>query len=656
MRVSSFFILLFILFVIVFLGGRCECPLVPADEDDYTLEATETIGAAGGTLEVEDFSLSVPAGAFDSDVELKLYASEDDQPFGDNSISRTFKIEGLPDVYDGVLHLRIKYQGTISEQGYIAIGEEAFAPSLGEVTTDYRLVQSVDSAGYLICDLKSPDEDIRKSPRMYKTSKPGFLERYYGAVYASIPKTSPEGHFKITDAWGMEAKAESLLTYFENAYDMLQSMGFSYTDRKKWPVEVIIRSFRVAGGFVIPIAGKFTRNRRGYDYGQITINGSFAENKDLMRTISGHEFFHLVQWLYDSRPESISYEEPYPHYWLDEATAVWSEEKYSELGPQNYVSRTFKGFEMEPFKGMQKDYDKNNKGLARDHGYGMPGLVKYLLRTYGEDKLVKIYEGIQAGNHPVDAIISNTESPGVWLEPFFREYILGNIYNIEPSKWWAEHEGEFTIDSKDDKLKTFSHTYQDLSGKLFRILLEYPSLNSDVKIRFTVNGGDNSEVTVFKYSDVLGEIRCLGNSTSEVSVSEIKNLMDTGWDLLALVTNTRHESPYTGSSETTLKVELIKSFAGKIKFFLMLDGTIHVVRFNGDEYDNEGPFSVGTPNLLDTLFSINVSESTYVQTWDVQADDDTWKGNLTVTLNSEHKKIVSYELSYEEAVMLLIFQ
>ena len=53
----------------------------PEDEGNYTLEDTQTIGLGGGIIEAEDFSLTIPAGAFDGDQHLELYASTEDQPF-----------------------------------------------------------------------------------------------------------------------------------------------------------------------------------------------------------------------------------------------------------------------------------------------------------------------------------------------------------------------------------------------------------------------------------------------------------------------------------------------------------------------------------------------------------------------------------------------
>jgi len=73
-------------------------------------------------------------------------------------------------------------------------------------------------------------------------------------------------------------------------------------------------------------------------------------------------------------------------------------------------------------------------------------------------------------------------------------------------------------------------------------------------LKFTVSGS-NSEIDVLKFKD--NKFEHLGSLTSSLTISDIKELADQGYDLFALVTNTRHESPYTGLSAITLNVELV---------------------------------------------------------------------------------------------------
>ena len=63
--------------------------------DGFTLENTTTIRTRGGTVSSDEFSLTVPAGSFNHQTEMKLYSKEDTTLFGEETITKLFRIEGL---------------------------------------------------------------------------------------------------------------------------------------------------------------------------------------------------------------------------------------------------------------------------------------------------------------------------------------------------------------------------------------------------------------------------------------------------------------------------------------------------------------------------------------------------------------------------------
>ena len=145
---------LFMLISLVLVIGCSEDSTTgPENDGAYTLEATGTLCSSGGIIEIEDFTLSVPAGAFDGDQQLELYASTEDPPFGEDGVSRTFMINGLPDEYHEPLDLSIKYEGTLSDLSFVAIGEEYFGQGVGEVEIRYGMFPAADSSGSLVCVL-----------------------------------------------------------------------------------------------------------------------------------------------------------------------------------------------------------------------------------------------------------------------------------------------------------------------------------------------------------------------------------------------------------------------------------------------------------------------------------------------------------------------
>jgi len=82
----------------------------PADNPSL-LEAD--IGSAGGKLETEDFVLTVPEGAFDTTVTLKLTLVENDPLQDAAQVTGTYKLTGLNCSWNKPLEFKIRYSGTL---------------------------------------------------------------------------------------------------------------------------------------------------------------------------------------------------------------------------------------------------------------------------------------------------------------------------------------------------------------------------------------------------------------------------------------------------------------------------------------------------------------------------------------------------------------
>ena len=87
----------------------------------------------------DDFTLTVPEGALAASVSLALYETEADHGFGGNAISPLYRIDGLPETFSESLYVRIRYDGTLSEESHIAFGEFA-----------EQMIAATDSSGFLV--------------------------------------------------------------------------------------------------------------------------------------------------------------------------------------------------------------------------------------------------------------------------------------------------------------------------------------------------------------------------------------------------------------------------------------------------------------------------------------------------------------------------
>ena len=61
----------------------------------------------------------------------------------------------------------------------------------------------------------------------------------------------------------------------------------------------------------------------------------------------------------------------------------------------------------------------------------------------------------------------------IW-EPFLREYVTGNIYNVPKGEFLLYRSGSFLLKSDTDRTKSFTDSYPDLSAKLYMIGLNFP--------------------------------------------------------------------------------------------------------------------------------------------------------------------------------------
>jgi len=518
-------------------------PTEPPDPPEESI-GSATIGAEGGVLETSLLTIEVPPGAFRTATEIEVMTRSGDVPFSDGAAA--CRIQGLPTVFDQPLTLRLPCATPAGPpaEAFVAIGENVFVRSLGETEIAWGLEEATYEEGFLSVVLPAPETDTRGVGRSAADYE--IMNLPVGGTFTYSSIDSRAGHFRIYYPIGgnNRSEAEILGGYLEEAHADIQELGFSYGGRTRWPVRVIIRSLG-AERF-----GESISSAWGDDYGYLQFNLDRITEHAEMRVTAGHEFFHLIQALYDPRSRVSKAYTAAPHLWLDEATAVWAEALFSD-DPQ-YRSTARAGQLCEPLEGMQA-------GAADDpggHGYGMAAMIRYLVGLKGPSLPLALHERILAGDHPVAAVTASVDDPAVlWWSRFLRAYLLGEIYGDEPEFVISQHSGRF-VATAGDTTRVLAGTYPDLSAKVYQVLLAHENLAETGSVVFRVSGEGSPYLAVFQQQD--GGLSWLGGGAEEFTVENAGKLQRDGARLIALVSNSAASGPdYASNSAIELEVTVV---------------------------------------------------------------------------------------------------
>ena len=232
---KTLFIILSVFFACLLSQGCSEnSPTSPDPEvKDTPILASKIINNSGGTIITDDFEVIIPAGAFKTSQEIKILRSTEDNLFSSNAISDFIVLEGLPTEFFEPVKVKIKYDGTLSESSFIAVGEHNFVHSLNGETTAYNLISANDSSGYLVATLPVLINTVLFKGTVNSSTNSDELSINLGAIAGYVSYKSQQGHFLINTPASVITQAYDLADYLETAYSKFESIGFSYSKRTK---------------------------------------------------------------------------------------------------------------------------------------------------------------------------------------------------------------------------------------------------------------------------------------------------------------------------------------------------------------------------------------------------------------------------------------
>jgi len=533
-----------------------------------------TIGPEGGSISLDGLELNVPPGAFAEPAVLTVERTDAKGAYGREEAPELYRITGLPVVTNGPYSITLVPYESVPEMPLVLLGEETFAFGGGgaaDVRYRFEEPEILPDGRYRIEApvLEGEERETASLDAVQKYSidvgifKWGYIRRVSGTYF----RIYHANHIEADDVVDLNHYGfYAALTKLRDTY------GFSYAKRTRWPIDVyLLKPDRPDED------GALVTSFWGANSNYIEINEALMGNWTRRNLTASHEFFHLVQGLYDpaSSREQAS-REKYPRWWLDEAMSTWAEEL---VVPSNYVPSNYIGNIEQPFILTSDNggvaYGLNASGKdAEQHGYGMAPLVKYLA-SRRKESLLDFYQSIKNGSDPVWALrhAMPEEDIGDWYNDYFHQLVEGKLY---PYKTPFETMMGIVRAGRTLRLeptsgdpvswKSFVPSPPDLAAApyLLTFASDYPDPPADsvfvVRYKgdppiglqmFRLFRGDQEQAQRVAFS--LGD----GETKFEV-IPNAQDFKKTSSGLLTLVTNTSAQSPYTQARAGVLSFGLAK--------------------------------------------------------------------------------------------------
>ena len=558
---------LFLAFSLLLVSCSKDSPTGPSTTAPTTPTVTAIIGASGGNISYEGFSMSVPAAAFARTETLRVEKQTYEGEFGSMNVTDQFRLDGLPADFAGKIDIKLKCTRAPSTGLFIGVGAEGTDLESGKSRILYKPIPAISDSGYLkvSLDQTSLGRFLAKTNGAHGSGGVD-ISFWTGFDQLDTLKSSAE-HFKVIHPRSSVGMAMQIARELEEAYLWFTQLGFNRGtySAAKWPMWVQIgRASHFENNDLVGIEMRWSAlpspgvpeiwlgcNENEWDHGIAEFRKWLFANFSAVFCTVHDNFFH----------QEVTPERLVTHgqrLWPYTALSAWAGAKAHVPG-QDSLPPMFKGRMLTPLFGVPCPSNVFPGG----HGRGMVGLMKHFADVYGESKLVDLYHAVRdpSATNAVDLLFNSIPDPeNIWWPEFVKRYLAGEIYGVPADTFLADLQGgtgprEFTISGKNDTLKYFSAQYRDLSAKLYRVNLRYPGIASNAMISFEVGPPtlNLNYVHVIVFGLKNHELQYWGKA-NKVSVAKLTDLTAEGYDIVAAVVNSANERPYTGSMAIDLDV------------------------------------------------------------------------------------------------------
>lgn len=612
-------------------SGCKDDPTSPEEKEVDKPKTTVTIGVGGGTVGTDDVSIKIPAGAFNADHEIAIFEVANVGTFGENSVSKPYKISGLPNNYTKPIKIKMKYNGELEGESYIAVGRMSSSISTFDSSIVYGLQEVLDSSGYLISEL--PADGSSHLGKHESTSDENY-DKYLEAI-TKYTVTSTQ-HFWIDYPIFLNPAIENVKRIIEEALVVINNdLGVS-----NLPSDIERRIFiGIRAEIVSWDLDYLFSNQQQFNMSAYAVSDhNFSDIKiQFGKALFGYELNEgwFGEWLYNAVSkylEGLLTNDPYFKY---------------PLGFEQYHMAPFNGLQIstedDPFEAINKH---------AEHGIGMSSVIKYLTDSpsFGNSGIGKMYKYIYENTdlNPTTVLLNTVDVPvREWLPDFFKEYISGNIYNQTIDKFLSNTKGSWDINNAEDTLNVFSSSnfliknYQDLSAKMFKVNLNYAPPDTSYKMVFSMSlaSADLDGLSMVMFGIKNGEAEYLETADAQdFEIPSLKSYYDDGMKqfLVVLVNSKITSNNYLGESSIDLTVRVKKQL-----YFKKCEVSMKVLTdLNNESMDLDGNWSTTTTktsyrvaSLFDAVgsFSGNTFTGSYYHSG--ASDGSVYAGTISVTLN-----------------------
>lgn len=478
---------------------------VPAMTASPRPSAQGVIGPGGGTVASGQVGVTAPAGAFGADTAVRLAGQRTRPDFvgAPDSLVWTAAIDVQG--WSQPLSLCLGQVGGPDRELPVALSDVLVVDSERSEQRPAIVAGQVRN-GRLCVELPPNDGTPFDAPRVADCGdSPADVHTWREITFWKITgfETLRSDHFRLYYPAKIAAYPEDIpqqiLNFAEKAYAKLAAMGFA-ANGLTFPVSVTVQSGMgtTDGETGVPLSGKAGQ------YLNLNADICAPDFLERLQVTIGHEYFHVIQNLYNPR-SALAIRHPWatPYFLLlSEASSVWFEGVM--LDSASYVSKVFEENMQEYLNGLGTG---SAHAAIQSRGYWASGFLRYLRDAQGGDAFVHhLWQAVQAqgagtsGLSDLGALIDTaggiTTTSANWLN--FIDKAAGKTAYAG----WDPLPTASTVFLKPGNQPyipyvLFSESIEPFSGRVWKVNFNYLEA-SDTKWIAVAKAADNIAYTLYK--------------------------------------------------------------------------------------------------------------------------------------------------------------